>query len=177
MNRSTLGLPVHHHLPSSLKLTSIKSVMPSSHLILCYPLCSCPQSLPASGSFSVSQLFAWGGLSTGVSALASFLPKNTQGWSPLEWTGWISLQSKGVSRVFSCISINPAPRHISKNIHCSTHVDSQRSRRQPKCLLLCFYYTHFHMYLNKVIENRFKINILNKHQYVTMEWASQVVQW
>ena len=62
---------------------------------------SCPQSLPASESFPMSQLFSWGGQSTGVLALASFLPKNTQGWSPLEWTGWISLQSKGVSRVFS----------------------------------------------------------------------------
>jgi len=55
---------------------------------------SCPQSLPASESFPMSQLFAWGGQSTGVSALASVLPKNTQGWSPLEWTGWISLQSE-----------------------------------------------------------------------------------
>ena len=60
---------------------------------------SCPQSLPASESFPMSQLFAWGGQSTGVSALASFLPKNTQHWS-LEWTSWISLQSKGLSRVF-----------------------------------------------------------------------------
>ena len=65
------------------------------------PFSSCPQSLPASESFPMSQLFAWGGQSTGVSAVASFLPKNTQGWSPLEWTGWISLQSKGLSRVFS----------------------------------------------------------------------------
>ena len=65
------------------------------------PFSSCPQSLPASESFPMSQLFAWGGQSTGVSALASFLPKNTQGWSPLEWTGWISLQSKRLSRVFS----------------------------------------------------------------------------
>ena len=59
------------------------------------PFSSCPQSLPASGSFPMSQLFAWGGQSTGVSALASVLLKNTQDWSPLEWTGWISLQSKG----------------------------------------------------------------------------------
>ena len=65
------------------------------------PFSSCPQSLPASGSFPMSQLFTWGGQSTGVSALASFLPKNTQDWSPLEWTGWISLQFKGLSRVFS----------------------------------------------------------------------------
>ena len=65
------------------------------------PFSSCPQSLPASKSFPMTQLFAWGGQSTGVSALASFLPKKSQGWSPSEWTGWISLQSKGVSRVFS----------------------------------------------------------------------------
>ena len=65
------------------------------------PFSSCPQSLPASESFPMSQLFAWGGQSTGVSALASLLPKNTQDWSPSEWTGWISLQSKGLSRVFS----------------------------------------------------------------------------
>ena len=65
------------------------------------PFYSCPQSLPASESFPMSQLFTWGGQSIGVSALASFLPKNTQGWSPLGWTGWISLQSKGLSRVFS----------------------------------------------------------------------------
>ena len=64
------------------------------------PFSSCPQSLPASESFPMSQLFAWGGQSTGVSALASFLPKNTQGWSPSEWNGWISLQPKGLSRVF-----------------------------------------------------------------------------
>ena len=62
---------------------------------------SCPQSLPASESFPINQLFAWGGQSTGVSALASFLPMNTQDWSPLEWAGWISLRSKGLSRVFS----------------------------------------------------------------------------
>ena len=86
---------------SSLKLTSIESVMPSSHLILFDPFSSCPQFLPASESFPKSQLFTWGGQSTGVSALASFLPKNTQDWSPLEWTDWISLQSKGLSRVFS----------------------------------------------------------------------------
>ena len=65
------------------------------------PFSSCPQCFPASKSFPVSQLFTWGGQSTGVSALASFLPKKSQGWSPSEWTGWTSLQSKGLSRVFS----------------------------------------------------------------------------
>ena len=62
---------------------------------------SCPQSLPAPGSFPMSQLFTWGGQSIAVSSLASVLPKNTQDWSPSEWTGWISVQSKGLSRVFS----------------------------------------------------------------------------
>ena len=65
------------------------------------PFSSCPQFLPASESFPMSQLFAWGGHSIGVSALASVLPKNTQDWSPSEWTGQISLQSIGLSRVLS----------------------------------------------------------------------------
>ena len=65
------------------------------------PFSSCPQSLPASGSFQMSQLFPWGGQSIGVSASASVLPMSTQNWCPLGWTGWISLQSKGLSRVFS----------------------------------------------------------------------------
>ena len=65
------------------------------------PFSSCPQSLPASGSFPMSQLFAWGGQSIGVAASTSVLLRNTQDWSPLRWTGWISLQAKGLLRVFS----------------------------------------------------------------------------
>ena len=65
------------------------------------PFSSCLQSFPASGSFQMSQLFTSGRQSTGVSASTSVLPMNTQDWSPLGWTGWISLQSKGLSRVFS----------------------------------------------------------------------------
>ena len=85
---------------SSLKLMSIKLVMPSSHLILCR-FSSCPQALPASESFPMSHLFTWGGQSIEVSVSASVLSLNTQDWSPLGWTGWTSLQSKGLSRVFS----------------------------------------------------------------------------
>ena len=88
---------------SSPKLMSIESVMPSNHLILCHPLLLCPQSFPASGSSQMSQLFVSGGQST--SASASVLPMNTQDWSPLGWTDWISLQSKGLSRVFSDTTI------------------------------------------------------------------------
>ena len=77
------------------------------------PFSSCPQSLPASESFPMSQLFAWGGQSTGVSALASVLPKKSQGWFPSERTGWISLQSKELSRVFSSTTV--------QNIHIFWH--------------------------------------------------------
>ena len=90
---------------SSLRLMFIDLVMQSSHLILCLPLLLLPLSSPASGSFPMSQLFTWGGQSIGVSALASVLPMNTQDWSPLGWTVWISLQSKGLSRVFSNITV------------------------------------------------------------------------
>ena len=85
---------------NSLRLTSSQWCHPaiSSSVV---PFSSCPQSLPASESFPMSQLFAWGVQSTGVSAFASFLPKKSQGWFPSEWTGWISLQCKGLSRVFS----------------------------------------------------------------------------
>ena len=72
---------------SLLKLTSMESVMPSNHLVLCHPLSSCLQSFPASGSFPMSQFFASGGQSSGVSASASVLPMNIQDWFPLGWTG------------------------------------------------------------------------------------------
>ena len=80
---------------------AIELVMPSNYLVLCLPFSSWLQSFPASGSFPVSQFFASGGQSIGSSASASVLPMNIQGWFPLGWTGWISLQSKGLSRVFS----------------------------------------------------------------------------
>ena len=79
---------------------------------------SCPQSLPAAESFPMSQLFAWGGQSIGVSASASVLPMNTQDWSPLEWTVWISFQSKGLSRVFSNTT-------VQKHQFFSTQLSSQ----------------------------------------------------
>ena len=101
----TPGLPVHHQLPEVAQIHVLwvsDAIQPSSVISSSViPFSSCPQSLPVSKSFPMSQLFAWGGQSTGVSALASFLPKKSQGWSPSGWTGWISLQSKGLSRVFS----------------------------------------------------------------------------
>ena len=102
MNCSTPGLPVTSPTPGvhpdSCPSSQWCHPAISSSVV---PFSSFPPSLPASESFPMSQLFTWGGQSTGVSALASFLPKYTQDWSPLGWTGWISLQSKGLSRVFS----------------------------------------------------------------------------
>ena len=86
---------------SSPKPMFIESVIPSNHRILCHRLLLCPQSFPASGSFQMNQLFASGGQSIGASASTSVLPMNTQDWSPLGWTGWLSFQPKGLSRVFS----------------------------------------------------------------------------
>ena len=86
---------------SLLKLRSTEWVMPSSHFILCRPLLLLPPIPPASGPFPMSQLFTLGGQSIRVSASASLFPVDTQDWSPLEWTDWIFLQSKGLSRVFS----------------------------------------------------------------------------
>ena len=111
---------------SLLKLMFIESVMPSNSLILCYPLLLLPSNLsqhrsksfPASGSFPRSYFFASGGQSIGVSASASVLPMNTQDWFPLGWTGWISLLSIGLSRVFSNTT-------VQKHQFFSTQLSSQ----------------------------------------------------
>ena len=96
--QATLSITNSQSLPKPM---SIVSVMPSSHLILCHPLLLLPPIPPTWGSFPMSQLFTWGGQSIGVSSSTSVLSMNTQGWSPLEWTGWMSLKFKGLSRVFS----------------------------------------------------------------------------
>ena len=105
MNGNTPGLPVHHQLPefTQTHIHQVSDAIQPSH----------PRSSPSPPatnpsqhqSFPMSQLFAWGDQSTGVSALASFLPQKSQVWSPSEWTGWISLQSKGLSRVFSSTTV------------------------------------------------------------------------
>ena len=119
MNHSTPGLPVHHQL---LEFTQTHAHRVSDAIQPSHPLSSAsppaPQSLPASGSFPISQLFAWGGQSTGVSAPASVLPMNTRDSSPLGWTSWISLQSKGLSRIFSNTT-------VQKHQFLSTQLSSQ----------------------------------------------------
>ena len=101
MSLSTPGLPVHQ-LPefTQTHVHEVSDAIQPSHP-LSSPSRPAPKTSQHQGLFPMSQLFALGGRSIGVSALASFLPKNTQDWSPLEWTGWISLQSKGLARVFS----------------------------------------------------------------------------
>ena len=90
---------------SLLKLMSFELVMPSNHLILCHPLLLSLQSFLASGSFQMNQFFTSGGQSVEISASESVFPMNIQDWFPLGWTGWISLQSKGLSRVFSTTTV------------------------------------------------------------------------
>ena len=113
------------------------------------PFSSCPQSLPASEFFPMSQLFAWGGQTTGVSALASFLPKKSQGWSPSEWTGWISLQSKGLSRVFSNTTVQKHPffgaqlsypnRNLTKKELWKFHHSNRAWRRYSFCIHFIYF--------------------------------------
>ena len=107
MNHSTPGHPVHHQLQefTQTHVHRVSDAIQPSH----------PLSSP------MSQLFAWGGQSTEVSVLASFIPKNTQGWSPSEWTGWISLQSKGLSRVFSNTTVQ---KHQFFNVQPSSQSNS-----------------------------------------------------
>ena len=110
MNCSMPGLPVHHQLPefTQTHVHWVGDFIQPSHP-LSIPFSSCPQSFPASGSFQMSQLFTSGAQSFGVSASASVLPMITQDWSPLGWTGWISLQPKGLSRA------SPTPQFKSIN--------------------------------------------------------------
>ena len=108
---------------SLLKFMSTVLVMPSNHLILCSPLLLLLQSFPASGSFPVNQLFTSSGQSIGVSASTSVLPMNIQDWFPLELTGWISLLSKSLSRVFSNTT-------VQKHLEVSKSIGSARGRNK-----------------------------------------------
>ena len=116
---STLGLPVHHQFPELSQTHIHWVVIPSNHLILCHPLLLLPSIFPASGYFQMSQLFPSGGQSIGVSASTSVLPVNIQDWSPLGWTGWISLQSKGQS--------SPTPQLKASILWCSAFFTVQLS--------------------------------------------------
>ena len=118
MNRSMPGLPVHHQFPEFTQTHVHKSVMPSSHLIFCRPFLLLPPIPPSIRGFSNESTLRMRCQSIGVSASTSVLPMNTQDWSPLGWIGWISLQSKGLSRIFSNIT-------VQKHQFFSTQLSSQ----------------------------------------------------
>ena len=103
---------------------STESVMPSNHFLLCHPLLLPPPIFLALGSFMMSQFFASGGQSIGVAAWASVLPMNIQDWFPLGWTGWTSLQYKGLSRIFSNTT-------VQKHQFFSAQLSSQSNSQHP----------------------------------------------
>ena len=121
MDCSTPGLPVHNQLPefTQTHVHRVSDAIQPSHPL---PSPSPPAPNPSQHQslFKWVNFFAWGGQSTGGSALASFLPKNSQGWSPSEWTGWISLQSKGLSRVFSTSQFKSINSSVLSLLHSPT---------------------------------------------------------
>ena len=127
MNHSTPGLPVYHHLPEFTQTHNHRvgdAIQPSHPLSSLSP--PAPNPFPASESFPISQLFAWGAQSTRVSALASFLPKKSQGWSPSEWTGWRDSQESSPAPQFksinsSVLSLLNSPTLTSIHDHRKNH--------------------------------------------------------
>ena len=126
--QASLSITDSRSLP---KLMSIESMMPSNHLILCLPLFLLRSIFPASGSFQTGLLFTSGGQIIGVSAWSSVLQMNTQDWPPLGWTGWISLQSKGLSRIFSNTTVqkhyfksNKLPNNLLLHVILKEYVES-----------------------------------------------------
>ena len=154
-----------------LKLMSIKSVDPSNHLILCLPFSSCLQCLPASGSFPVSQFFASGGQSIGVSASASVLPMNIQDWFPLGLIDLISLQSMGLSGVFSNTTVQKHQLTLVLCIHCFAffHVyiflDWKLFERRNFCTAIYFSYVH-HTKLCTICIQHIFVKFWNKHSKI-----------
>ena len=117
--QASLSITDSRSLP---KLMSIESMMPSNHLILCLPLFLLRSIFPASGSFQTGLLFTSGGQIIGVSAWSSVLQMNTQDWPPLGWTGWISLQSKGLSRIFSNTIQKDQFFSIQPSLYSNSHI-------------------------------------------------------
>ena len=176
--------------------------MPSSHLILCCPLLLLPSSLPASRSFPMSQLFAWGCQSIGVSASTSVLPMNTQDWSPLGWTDWISPQFKGLSRVFSNSTFQRENGIETCILSCKNRITSLWPMQDTACLGLVLrgwpggmlwggrweggsclgshvhpWWIHVNVWLNQysiVKQNKVKIKIKKKIDWLDRK---QVARW
>ena len=165
MNRSTPGLPVHHKLPEFTQTHAHRvgdAIQPSHPLSAPSP--PAPSPSPASGSFPVSQPFTWGGQSIGVSASASVLPMNTQGLSPSGWTDWISLQSKGLSRVFSNTT-------VQKHQFFSAQLSLQSNSNTGKTIALTRW-----TFVGKVMSllfnmlSRFIITFLPRSKHLLISW-------
>ena len=140
MNRSTPGLPPCSSptpgvYPNSCPLSQWCHPTISSSVV---PFSSSLQYFPASGSFQISLFFAWGGQSIGVSASASVLPMNIQDWSPLGWTGWISLQSKGLSRVFSNTTVQKHLFFFSYYLYLKSEVARWKGMHVSNFVLCCW---------------------------------------
>ena len=143
MSCSTPGLPVHHQFPESIETHGL--VMPSKHLTLCRSLLLLPSIFPSIRVFQMSQLFASGGQSIGLSASTSELPVNTQDESPLRWTVWISLQSKGLSKVFSNNTVQKYIHMVlemqrNQGSNCQHPMDHQKSKRILEKYLFLLYW-------------------------------------
>ena len=159
LNHRMSRLPGYHQLPkfTQTHVHRICVAIQPSHP-LSSPSPPAPNAPLASGSFPMSQLFAWGGQSIGVSASASVLPMNIQDWSPLEWTGWISLQSKGLSRVFSNAT---AQKHQfwsdwlpSKNLQ-AINAGEGMEKREPSCIagVNVNWYSHYRRWYGDALKN------------------------
>ena len=168
MNCSMPGLPVHQNSRSLPKFMPIESVIPSSHLILCHPLLFLPPIPPSIRVFSKESTFPWGGQSIGVSASASVLPMNTQNWSPLGWTVWISLQSKGPSRVFSNTTVQ---KHQFFGTQCSSQSNSHPYMTTRKTIALTRW-----TFVDKVMSllsnmlSRLVITFLPRSKHLLISW-------
>ena len=126
MNHSSPDLPVHYQLPESTQIHVHWTIMQSNHLMLCRHLLLLPSIFPSIRVFPMSQRFTLGGQSIGVSASTSVLPMNTQDWS-LGWTVWISLQSKGLSRVFSNTTVQKHQFFSTQlSLECNSHILTAR---------------------------------------------------
>ena len=162
MDCSTPGFPLHHQLPSSwwCHPTISSSVI---------PFFSCLQSFPAPGSFQMSQFFTSGGQGIGTSASASVLPMNTQDWSPLGWTGWISLQSKGLSEESS-----PTPqfKSISSSVLSLLYgsVTHPYLTTQKAIALTIWTFVGKMMSLLLNILSRFVITFLPRSKHLLLSW-------
>ena len=170
MDCSTPGFPVHHQLQESTQthIPWISDAIQPSHPVI--PSSSCLQSFPTSGSFQMSQIFPSGGQSTGVSASASVLPTNIQDWFPLGWTGWISLQSKGLSRVFSNTTVQKFSSSVFSFLYSPTSYLWLLVTYMTTIALIRWTFLSKVMSLHFNMLSRFVIAFLSRNKRLLISW-------